>query len=402
MGRVRRLDEVQRQALPAHADVWVDRALGTDPVRWAAWESGARACYQYCGVGWPARVARVTSPLALARALDLAQVDETPGREHRALAGMIRDAVESRTERAIMNRFDPHVVAAVRREVFEPVDTALAPHAVALAVDDAVTGLLLSHAPARAQESARAAALAVSPVGRVRRANRRVPSDWRTWTLTLGGRWESAWTAYASFFSAVAADERERGWRRRVEKYSAAQSAGWWYPCLDFVLVSEPPVFVRTERVAGSPARLHCATGPAVGWSDGWALYFWHGTRVPAWVVDAPTVDAVHAEPNVEVRRCGIEALGWDTYIATAGLRLVDTAPDPGNPGFDLRLYDLPERVWGEPTRVLLATNGSAERDGTRRRYGLPVPADVPTAVSAAAWTYGLTGDQYARLYRRT
>jgi hypothetical protein len=51
---------------------------------------------------------------------------------------------------------------------------------------------------------------------------------------------------------------------------------------------------------------------------------------------------------------------------------------------------------------VLLATNGSPERDGTRRRYGLPVPADMDTAVHAAAWTYGLDAVQYARLARRT
>jgi hypothetical protein len=51
---------------------------------------------------------------------------------------------------------------------------------------------------------------------------------------------------------------------------------------------------------------------------------------------------------------------------------------------------------------VLLVTNGSAERDGTRRRYGLPVPVDVPDAVAAAAWTYGLRREQYARMARRT
>ncbi|MEV2265858.1 hypothetical protein [Nonomuraea africana] len=28
-------------------------------------------------------------------------------------------------------------------------------------------------------------------------------------------------------------------------------------------------------------------------------------------------------EPNIEVRRCAIERLGWDVYIERAGLRLV-------------------------------------------------------------------------------
>jgi hypothetical protein len=164
----------------------------------------------------------------------------------------------------------------------------------------------------------------------------------------------------------------------------------------------EKPDVVRVEEPAGGPPRLHCADGPAVVWRDGWSLHFWHGTRVPAWVVNTPTVDAIHSESNVEIRRCAIEVLGWDTDIAEAGLRLCDTAGDPGNPGFSLRLYDVPAEIWGEPARVLLATNGSPERDGTRRRYGLPVPADMDTAVHAAAWTYGLSRDQYATLARRT
>lgn len=55
-----------------------------------------------------------------------------------------------------------------------------------------------------------------------------------------------------------------------------------------------------------------------------------------------------------------------------------------------------------EPVRLLLAVNGSTERDGTRRRYGLTVPADMPDALTAAGWTYGLAAADYARAERRT
>jgi hypothetical protein len=87
-----------------------------------------------------------------------------------------------------------------------------------------------------------------------------------------------------------------------------------------------------------------------------------------------------------------------DLWAALA--RSADRA-DPGNPGSDLRLYDVPADVWGSPARVLLAVNGSAEPDGRRRQYALSVPA-IDDPVAAAAWTYGLTKDQYARLVRRT
>jgi hypothetical protein len=102
---------------------------------------------------------------------------------------------------------------------------------------------------------------------------------------------------------------------------------------------------------------------------------------------------------NAEVRRCAIERMGWDRFVAEAGLRQVgDTVPDPGNPGHYLQLFDVPEQVYDEPVRVLLCDNATPERDGTRRRFGLTVPADCPDPVAAAAWTFDLAADTYRQL----
>ncbi|MDL4773116.1 DUF6745 domain-containing protein [Actinomadura xylanilytica] len=184
-----------------------------------------------------------------------------------------------------------------------------------------------------------------------------------------------------------------------------ARSCGWWWPDEDVCVVSERPAAVHAEPVPGSAhgeLRLHSGKGRAIRYADGWGPCSWHGTLVPSWVIEEPTVERILAEPNAEVRRCAIERIGWDVYIDRAGLRLVSTAPDPGNPGCLLRLYDLPFQSLGSRARVLLAVNGSVERDGTRRRYGLSVPADLDDPVAAAGWSYGLTRDQYARLLRRT
>jgi hypothetical protein len=183
-----------------------------------------------------------------------------------------------------------------------------------------------------------------------------------------------------------------------------ARSCGWWWPRENLCVVTERPSVLRTEPVPGegNQLRLHAPDGPAVEYPDGWAVHAWHGTRVPAWVIDSPTADRIAAEPNVEVRRCAIERIGWGTFIDQAGLRLVGCADDPGNPDSELRLYDLPFEQWGTRTRLLFAVNGSVERDGTRRRYGLRVPAWFDDPLDAAGWTYGLTGPQYALLRRRT
>ncbi|MET8853573.1 DUF6745 domain-containing protein [Amycolatopsis sp. NPDC004625] len=173
------------------------------------------------------------------------------------------------------------------------------------------------------------------------------------------------------------------------------RSCGWWWPRDGVCVVSERPLAIRTD----GEHRLHCETGLAMVYPDGWGVHAWHGTRVPSWVIEDPTADRINGSVNAEVRRCAIEHLGWAAYIEQAGLRVLSQAPDPGNPGCELQLYDLPGHP---PSRLLLAVNGSAERDGTRRRYGLRVPAGFDHPLDAAGWSYGLTGAQYARLQRRT
>jgi hypothetical protein len=181
-----------------------------------------------------------------------------------------------------------------------------------------------------------------------------------------------------------------------------ARSCGWWWPRDDVCVISERPLVLRTESASDDELRLHSAEGPAVAYPDGWTMHAWHGTRVPQWVIDEPSVENISAERNIEVRRCAIERIGWGAFIDHAGLRLVAQSADPGNPGSELRLYDLPFEQWGTETRLLLAVNGSVERDGTRRRYGLRVPPWFDDPLDAAGWTYGLTGAQYSLLLRRT
>jgi hypothetical protein len=178
-----------------------------------------------------------------------------------------------------------------------------------------------------------------------------------------------------------------------------AANSGWWWAFHDFTILTE-----RATTVALDPqGRLHRADGPAIEYPDGWGVYMWHGHRIPGWVVQSPNHEKIIAERNVEVRRCAIESYGWDRFIRDAGLRLLDSCDDPGNPGHELELYDVPESLWGARVRVLLCINGSPRADGEYPRFGLRVPANrnINTALEAAAWGYGLEAEQYATLQRR-
>ncbi|WP_433248857.1 DUF6745 domain-containing protein [Streptosporangium sp. CA-135522] len=215
------------------------------------------------------------------------------------------------------------------------------------------------------------------------------------WYGTLSVSWLAHYDALRRAAGVVFTPEQTR----RLDLWTtAARSCGWWWPREDVCVIAERPIAMRTE-VWGDDGevRLHRADGPAVRYADGWEVHSWHGTRVPSWVITDPSVQRIARETNVEVRRCAIEHVGWTSYIEQAGLRLVASAPDPGNPGSELRLFDMRQE-----TRVLVAVNGSVERDGRRRRYGLTVPGFLDDPIAAAGWTYGLSAAQYSLLVRRT
>ena len=179
---------------------------------------------------------------------------------------------------------------------------------------------------------------------------------------------------------------------------TVARNAGWWWPMRDTVILTDRPDTLHRDP----QGRLHCETGPALRYRDGWAIHAIHGVRVPADLIETGwDVKRTLEEDNAEVRRAAIELTGWDRFIADAGLTLIASAPDPGNPPHELELYDLPDRLrdmYDDQARILLCTNGSVEPDGTRRRYGLPVPAHHNDPVAAAADLYGWPVEAYRRL----
>ncbi len=190
--------------------------------------------------------------------------------------------------------------------------------------------------------------------------------------------------------------------RALAAEISIATSSGWWWPMRGVCVLTERPTVLRRD----AEGRLHSEDGPAIAYPDTWAIHAWHGLRVPPDLIAGWPLERIMAEPNTELRRAAVEVIGWDRFVVAASLSLVATAADPGNPGQQLALYELPDRlqVYGRTrVRLLLCTNGSPERDGTRRRFGLTVPAEIDDALSAAAWTYPVVSrKQYAGMARRT
>lgn len=370
--------EFENEYACALRDEWLAYGLSTQPAERADAEDAVAGIYRLLGQA-PPRFAWVDSPAA---AMDLVRDD--PGFR----SGPLRDPHEptfagrlASAEFALRHRLG-EAVAAPWRPPWVP--SPPLPRLLRIAVGDALK--------ASVADATRAA---------VRHSVGTVPG-----LMTWYGQHAAHWVGYYDVCARV-------GYARYRADDAAglllwarlARATGWWWAAPGRCVMAERPVAVRTEpapAAAHGEIRLHGEDGPAVAFADGSAVHVLHGTVVPEWVVTGPTVERIHAEPNIEVRRSAIERIGWERYVDQAGLKLVGTADDPGNPGFRLGLYDVPAGMWGRPGRLLLTVNGSVEPDGRRRRYGLGVPAHLDDPLDAAGWTYGVSGQQYAQLARRT
>jgi hypothetical protein len=172
-----------------------------------------------------------------------------------------------------------------------------------------------------------------------------------------------------------------------------ATSLGWMQPHEHTCWLVE-----RHNLLCGDArGRLHSAQGPALRYPDGWSVWAWKGIEVPSWMIGQPekiTLEAIDAEPNVQIRRCMIEIMTPQRYVALGGpVRVAEDAA-----GILWRKSWLTFDAWA----AVEVVNATPEPDGTRRHFFLQVPASVRTAREAVAWTYGMSEDAYSRLVVRT
>jgi len=173
----------------------------------------------------------------------------------------------------------------------------------------------------------------------------------------------------------------------RLEALTAAVAQlGMWWPLRGVVVLTDRPTLLARDQ----QGRLHAEHRPAVAWADGTALYAIHGVRVPRETIETPqtiTVDQIHDEGNVEVRRVLLDRYGYARFLRDAGAERVH-ADDCGV------LWRCP--VPGEEPLVMVEVHDATPApDGTRRAYWLRVPPEMHTARQAVAWTFDLDEHDY-------
>ncbi len=209
----------------------------------------------------------------------------------------------------------------------------------------------------------------------------------RWWNVSQGGHLWSAWCAYTDFWGRILPTThphtagvflRARHWLR------LAQISGYRWMHAEFCIVSERPIRLVTEQVRdgsdhGVTHVAHCEDGPTHLWADGFAIWHWHGVRVPQHVIESPqtiTLSEIRAEANAEVRRVMRERYGIARYLRDTGAKLLDTDYEGAREGAAPRalLQD------DDGDRWLVGTDGS-----TGRVYYMAIVDDVSTCRAAHA-----------------
>lgn len=234
---------------------------------------------------------------------------------------------------------------------------------------------------------------------------------WRQWSW---GQTEMYWLGRYRFaidrvgVKVTAEQERRLAIRERI-----AES------CYGVITVNAIEIAIQHPRVAAfdDRGRLHRIDGPALEFSDGYAVYAVNGVRLTpelgkAMADKSLTAQRISEERNAEVRRLLVaiyNAGDSGRYLRDIGAKVLHEDVDAL--GLPRRLLCI-EQTDDEPIVVIEVTNSSTEPDGTRKRYSfrchpelkpLPIPglrseygaAQAMTCQNAIASTYGFTGEEF-------
>ena len=144
------------------------------------------------------------------------------------------------------------------------------------------------------------------------------------------------------------------------------------------ILVPAPAFVNQDDR-----GNLHCDSGPAWSWADGFCGYALAGVSLPGWAVTGPIrAERIRTETNEEVRRVMLERFGLENYLRDLGAEVVHQ--DRDGAGMPRRLLLLDEEQYVE---VVCPSTG--------RVYLLSVPLNLFRCHDAVAWTFGMSPREY-------
>ena len=201
------------------------------------------------------------------------------------------------------------------------------------------------------------------------------------------GAQDAGWLSLYNFFQEVVGLECTNKLQGLMD---LSKNSGWVSFYEDTVVFQHRPEVIKFD----DQNRLHCEDGPAIRYRDGYSVYSWHGTRIPAeWIEKKSELTAKIALTweNIEQRRCACEIIGWAKILRELDSKVIDSDEDPmiGN----LLEANIPGIGREKFLQVLC---------GTGRTFAIPVPPECKTALEGNAWTFGVEPEMLRDLEVRT
>jgi hypothetical protein len=358
------LSEKQKSSLNEYVERWTQQRKSTAPPDRLAAEDSIRRAYVAGDLKPPKRIIWARSPIELSRLWVAAKHTDSIGLNVKAI---IVDFARSRVE----GNIESSVSSNIRRGL--STDPRFSrPPAFCSTIFEA--GLRDGDA-IKAGLKNRVAAIWARAFG----------AEWPGWRFSACSfcLHSATWLSAQRFFRDACGLCRETD--ALIGLWGLGDHVEWVTPHEQVCWVSEKPEVLNCD-LAG---RLHCASGPALQYRDGWSVHAWKGIRVPDWTIEGQarlTTGMINRARDPVLRRCMIDIMTPERFISEGGAWLVGR-DDTGV---------LWRREWRwDAWAAVEVVNGTPEKDGSHRKYFLQVPPNLNTPRQAVAWSYGLTAEQY-------
>lgn len=195
------------------------------------------------------------------------------------------------------------------------------------------------------------------------------------WVTPYYGQHEAAWLGFYDVFRDIGVDVS------KIDPLSdIGKNCGWVWMFENGAICTERPCELhQNER-----GQLHCKTGPAIKYPDGWSIYALNGTVVPEKVVMEPesfTRKDILALNNTEIVRALAEHLGWEKYLKVLGAKVIDSFVDPTT-NLQYELLESEHKA-GDLEPRFIRKQSSVLKDLSQPWYIEPVHPGLNTAMAA-------------------
>jgi hypothetical protein len=191
----------------------------------------------------------------------------------------------------------------------------------------------------------------------------------------LAGNFDSHIFGYYDFYLDEIKIEIDPENKRKYDIWKSTLELGLIYTFDDICLVSKKPIEIHINK----DKVLHCETGPAISYEDGFSVYSLNGVRMKKEYVVTPWDEMdpviIVKEKNAEVRRELVRKIGIERIIDKLGAKVLDKDGD-----YELLLLDLKD---GRHRPYLKMKNPSI---GVYHIEG--VHPDCKTVKQALQWRY--------------